>query len=125
MVVNSMTNLVLSTELIITFKEALGIVFWYKNQLKNFLKQHISHLEILNQLNWDDNKKKIVSELIDLLVKDLGKYFQDIISLIAGLLQIEDFTHFDNLENGKFKADKAKESINSLKKIILQSKQLQ
>ncbi|MFS0824797.1 hypothetical protein [Bacillus sp. 1P02SD] len=110
-------NKKIKSPLITALKEALSNVFWYKYQLKNFLIHCISNPSILTELNWNDYKRNIVSELVDYLVEN--QEMSDILTLIEKLIRFDDFTHLENLDGGKYKAIKAKETVKTLKKIAL------
>ena len=46
-------------------KEALGLVYWYKSDLRSFLSQCLSDPQVLARLNWNQYKRNIVATLID------------------------------------------------------------
>ena len=108
----------ISSAAINALKEALTHSYWYKRDLKNFLHNSISDPSILAKLNWDNNKRDIVSYLVDYLILNQKHYRDDLLNLMFEVTQITDFSHLEKIvDGGAKKAKDAKGSIEALKKI--------
>jgi hypothetical protein len=101
---------------ILSLKEALTSVYWYKSDLRSFLLHTLSDASLLARLNWDDYKRNIVSTLVDHLARHEDRYQRELIRLMAEVAQINDFSHLRRLEDGEDKEQRAKESIDALRK---------
>ncbi len=98
-------------------KEALTNIYWYKSDLRSFITNTITNPQILALLNWEDYKRNIASRLVDLLLKNKNTLINDLLRLISEITKINDFSHLENLEDGKAKADKAKRAVEALRKL--------
>lgn len=99
-------------------KEALCNVFWYKNNLKSFLLNCVYNKAIVNNVNWENYKRQIVSDVIDGLCENQDKNLGDIRRLLSEVIKMDNFRHLEQLEDGKRKADRARVAVNDLKRII-------
>lgn len=98
-----------------SLKEALTQVYWYKSNLRSFLSQCLSDPAVLSRLNWDDYKRNIVGTLVDHLAMNEEVYQMDLIRLMSEVCNITDFSHLEQLEDGKEKAINAKASVEALR----------
>ena len=112
------TNKVISPIAINALSEALTSIYWYKSELRSFLTHTISDTTILSKLNWEDYKRNIVSTLVNFLAKHQDTYKNDLLRLITEVCKMDDFSHLAQLEDGKEKAKKAKQTIEALRKQI-------
>lgn len=108
----------LSPAALVSLKEALCAVYWYKSDLRAFLQQCLSHPAILATLNWDGYKRQIASDLVDYLVRGEDKYLGDLTKICYELCAITTFTHLEQLEGGSQKAQRAKAAITQLKTLV-------
>lgn len=99
-------------------KEALCNIYWYKSDLKSFLISCINSKDIIYGVNWDNYKRQIVSDIIDELVSDQGKYLGDIRRLLYEVSRMESFRHLEQLDDGRRKAERARQSVLELKRMI-------
>lgn len=99
-------------------KEALCNVFWYKNNLKSFLLNCVYNKSIVNNANWENYKRQIVSDVIDDLCENQEKYLGDIRRLLSEVSKMDNFRHLEQLEDGRRKAERARTAVNDLKRII-------
>jgi hypothetical protein len=96
-------------------KEALTSVFWYKQDLKNFLILSLYDVRIVSLLNWDDHKRNIVSQLIEYLVRKEDKHQRQLLQLMIDVVKMTDFSHLERLDDGRNKATRAREDVNVLR----------
>ena len=99
-------------------KEALTNIYWYKSDLRSFIMNTISEPAILSRLNWNEYKRNIVTVLIDFLSRNQDTYQNDLLRLMTEVIKISDFSHLERLEDGKKKAQKAKESVKALEALM-------
>lgn len=99
-------------------KEALTNIYWYKSDLRSFIMNTISEPAILSRLNWNEYKRNIVTVLIDFLSRNQDTYQNDLLRLMTEVIKISDFSHLERLEDGKKKAQKAKESVIALEALM-------
>ena len=104
---------------IVTLKEALANVYWYKADLRSFLSNTLSDPRILSRLDWSDYKRNIVHSLVDYLSRNQNEFQADLLRLMTEVARIDNFSHLARLENGKEKATNAKESIQALQKFTV------
>ena len=109
------TKKVISPVAINALSEALTSIYWYKSELRSFLTHTISDTTVLSKLNWEDYKRNIVSTLVNFLAKHQETYKNDLLRLITEACKMEDFSHLEQLEDGKEKVRKAKQVIEALR----------
>ena len=97
-------------------KEALSTVYWYKNDLKRFLGIALGPGLVVDKLDWDDNKRNIVGNLVDALARDEIRHQSALIQLMNDVAAIDDFSHLERLDAGQLKAENARASVNALRK---------
>jgi len=84
-------------------KDALCVIYWYKNDLRSFL---------------DNYKRQIVSDIIDMLYDNQEKYLGDLRRLLNEVCQMDNFYHLEELEDGNKKVEKAKNAVKALKSLV-------
>jgi len=59
-------NKAISPSALVSLKEALSKIYWYKKELRSFLDFSIKNNAIVSTINWSENSKyETVSQLID------------------------------------------------------------
>src|SRR6266571_4292469 len=96
-------------------KEALSTIYWYKNDLKNFLISALGDTLIVSRFNWDEPKRNIVGNLVDFLAREGGHHQDALIRLMLDVATIDDFTHLEHLEAGQLKAEAARSAVKALR----------
>jgi hypothetical protein len=99
-------------------KEALCSIYWYKSDLKSFLRHTFSNHAILGKTDWDTYKRQIVSDIVDALLADETRNSDDLERLFQEVCKFQSFRHLEQLEDGKKKARIAKESVDALRKLV-------
>jgi restriction endonuclease Mrr len=112
-----LTNKTISPAAIHALKEALTNIYWFRKDLRSFLYYCIKENQILSRINWDDYKRNIVSDLVDLLMKNQIRYQKTILLIMDEIVKMEDFHHLEKLDDGKTKAKNAREAVVSLRKL--------
>lgn len=112
-------NKVVSPSALVSLKEALSKIYWYKKDLRSFLDFSIKNNTIVSTIDWPESTKyEAVSQLIDRMSQRQDIYLDDLLKLINDVCNFNDFDHFDRLEDKdgkKLKAD-AKASVSALRK---------
>jgi hypothetical protein len=99
-------------------KEALTHIYWYKSPLISFLRNTLTNSEVLSLIDPQAYKREIVSTIVDRLARHEDLYQNDLIKLMSETVGIQDFSHLEQLEDGKEKADKARKAVSALKTFI-------
>ncbi|MCU0429189.1 MAG: hypothetical protein MUF42_04385 [Cytophagaceae bacterium] len=110
------TKKVISPVAINALSEALTNIYWYKSELRSFLTHTISDTAILTKLNWSDYKRNIISMLVNFLALNQETYKNDLLRLMTEVCKMNDFSHLEQLEDGKEKSKKAKQTVEALRK---------
>lgn len=103
---------------IVALKEALCSIYWYKADLRGFLQQCLPNRALVGSLNWNNYKRQVVSDLVDILVQDQDRYLRDLTGLCHEVCTLESFTHLEQLEGGVEKAARARSAVAQLKLIL-------
>ena len=98
-------------------KEALCAIYWYKSDLRSFLEQCISDRGVVANADWGAYKRQIVSDVVDALVANQERYLGDLVKLSAAVSEMKTFQHLERLEDGKRKAQWAREAVQALREI--------
>lgn len=108
----------LSPAAIISLKEALCSIYWYKSDLRSFLSNCTGNPTFIASLNWDDYKRQIVTDLIDELTKEQDSHLGALTKLCYEVTNITTFTHLEQLDGGAQKSRRAKEAVAQLKQLV-------
>lgn len=108
-------NKKISPQAILALKEALSVIFWKKEELRDFLKLTLNNNSIVSTINWNVTKRESVKELVERMTNRQDIYKEELINLILAVI---DFTEFPHLEfwdsNGKLRK-KAKNAVEILR----------
>ena len=109
-------------EVIQSLKEALRNIYWYKDDLRLFLNALDLPAGVVAKQGWHDPQEykvviagKILDELIALGEDSVGP----IRRLLQAVLAIRNFDHLSGLEEGPAKVQKARESVETLRGVVL------
>ncbi len=100
-----------------TLKDAMVAAFWYKNELKDFLRASLNNPKIVETLDWNSREKKkrdIVEDLFAKIVRDERSFASDIDCLSRGVLEITHYHSLEKLEDSAYRlaeAAKTKEAL--------------
>ena len=107
----------ISGELLIALKEALASIYWTKSDLKCYIRNTITHQEVIGYVDWEQTKYESCSQLIDYMASKQEMFREDIYTLINSIVQMTDFSHLRRWENGEKLVNKAIASVGRLNKI--------
>jgi hypothetical protein len=95
--------------------EALVAIYWYKGDLERFIRGAVRRPEIISRLTFSDAKRVVAAKLVDLLAADQDGYLPTLLELMAEVSSFADFSHLARLEDGRAKAEHAREAVGALK----------
>lgn len=110
-----MTGKKISPQAILALKEALSVIFWKRDELRDFIKLTISNTTIIGTINWDGNKRVAVKELIERMTNRPDIYKDDLMSLLLAVTDMTDFSHLKFWDEDGSKTRKAKEAVEKLR----------
>ena len=109
-------NKKISPQAIFSLKEALSVIFWKKDDLKDFIKLAINNKAIVGTINWNVTKRESVKELIERMTSLPDIYQEDLINLLLAVTDITDFSYLKFWDEDGSKTKRAKEAIELLRK---------
>lgn len=112
------TKKIVSAVALNALAEALTNIYWYKPDLKRFLLNALSDGRPIAKLNWDDYKRNIAASLVEFLGRNQQTHQADLLRLLKEVSSITDFTHLEQLDDGRVKASKAKATVAALRKHV-------
>lgn len=102
----------------IALKDALCAVYWYKSDLRSFIHACVSDPKVLAKLNWDDYKRQVASDLVDMLSADQDRYVGDLTRLCTQIVAMRSFEHLRQLDGGAEKAKRAEAAVAHLRTLV-------
>lgn len=105
----------ISPNVIFALKEALSVIFWKKNDLKDFIKLSIDNKAIINTVNWDTTKRETVKELIERMINRQDIYEEDLLSLIHSVSDFDNYSHLKYWDDDGSKTKRAKTAVKNLR----------
>ena len=94
-------NKKISPQAILALKEALSLITWKKDDLKDFLKYSMDNPAILGTINWDGTKRESVKELVERMTNRPDFYQTDLMNLILAVTDLNDFPQYKSQRNKK------------------------
>jgi len=108
----------LSPAAVVALKEALGVLYWYKNDLRSFLHECLSDTKTLSLVDWNNPKRQVASDLVDRLVREGPRSVGDLTRLCHEVCSVKSFRHLEQLDGGAEKAARAKAAIAHLNSLV-------
>jgi len=105
----------ISPQAIMALKEALSVVFWKRDDLKDFVKMTIENKAIVGTINWEGTKRESVKELVSRMANWPDIYGDDLMSLLVAVSDFTDFEHLAFFDEDGSKRKKAKEAVQALR----------
>ncbi len=110
-----MTGKKISPQAILALKEALSVIFWKREELRDFIKLSISNTAIIGTINWEGNKRVAVKELIERMTNRPDIYGDDLMSLLLAVTDMTDFSHLKFWDEDGSKTRNAKGAVEILR----------
>ncbi|HEY5123255.1 MAG TPA: hypothetical protein VIK14_05915 [Ignavibacteria bacterium] len=108
-------NKKISPQAVLALKDALPIIFWKKDELKDFVKLTLKNSAIIGTINWDVTKRESVKELIERMTNRPDIYKEDLINLIIAVTDFVDFPHLKFWDEDGSKIKRAREAVQKLR----------
>ena len=105
----------ISPQAILALKEALTVIFWKKDELKDFIKLSLNNTAIVGTINWEGTKRESVKELVERMTNRLDIYNDDLMNLLMAVTDITDFPQLEFWDDDGSKRKKAKEAVTKLR----------
>jgi len=99
-------------------QDALTHVYWYKLDLKRFLVAGLGGTTLVNRVNWDNPKRQIVTDIMEILCSNQETYLGELRFLMKEVSEFRDFNHLERLEDGKHKASEARQAVRKLYELV-------
>lgn len=113
-----MTNKRVSAVALQALKEALTVIYWYKSDLRSFLQNCLADKTVLTHADWNGYKRQVASDVVDWLAADQERNLGDLRRLFHEVVQMTNFRHLEELEDGESKTDKARRAVQALKAVV-------
>lgn len=108
----------LSPIAVVALKDALCSVYWYKGDLRSFLQSCLSDPQLISSLNWENYKRQIVSDLVDILCSQQDRYLSALTKLCYEVSTMASFQHLEQLDGGQEKARRARQAVAHLRTLV-------
>lgn len=107
-----------SPDAVVALQDALAVVYFYKNDLRKFLQACGVDAGLIAQIDWDQYKRLIVSDLLDTLVGRGDGGLPALTKLCRDVASMESFAHLARLEDGDIKVREAEQAVSNLKRLV-------
>ena len=112
-----MKTTVISPTAVHALKEALTKIFWIKRDQQSFIHMCVGNSQILSRIDWNDTKRNISATLIDTLSANQLEHKNDLLNLLANIVEMRDFSHLEKFEDGEEKVKSAKKAVEALRQL--------
>lgn len=102
---------------VVALQDALATAYWYKKDLRAFLRNATNEAALVAQLDWSDYKRNIVGQFVTTMAENQHRYFDQLVSLAFATSEI-DPSNLQSLDDGNAKYSKATEAIARLRQYI-------
>tara|TARA_R110002020_G_scaffold11291_3_gene42617 strand:- start:276 stop:1181 length:906 start_codon:yes stop_codon:yes gene_type:complete len=106
----------ISPQAILALKEALSVITWKKDDLKDFIKYSIDNSAIIGTINWDGTKRESVKELVERMTNRPELYQTDMMNLLLAVTDLTDFPQLEFWDEDGTKKLKAKKAVDKLRR---------
>lgn len=106
----------ISTQEIIALKEALSVIYWKKEDLRDFVKMTLNNSAIISTIDWTATKRESAKELVGRMVNRSDLFENDLKDLILAVIDITDFSYLDFWDDDGLKKKKASFAVENLRK---------
>lgn len=106
----------ISPQAILALKEALSVITWKKDDLRDFIKYSMDNPAIVGTINWDGTKRESVKELVERMTNRLDVYQSDLMNLLLAVTDLTDFPQLEFWDEDGTKRTKAIKAVENLRK---------
>lgn len=105
-------------------RDALASVYWYKPDLRAFLRSALQDApELLRDLDWDQYKIRTVSDLVGRMQARERDFQEQTLRLMQQVSDFQSFDHLARLDDGEEKARRAEAAVAALREWIAPHRQ--
>lgn len=108
-------NKKISPTAILALKEALSVITWKKEDLRDFLKLSMENSAILSTINWSGTKRESVKELVERMTNRADLYQTDLMNLLLAVTDLTEFPQLEFWDDDGSKKAKAKKAVENLR----------
>jgi len=108
-------NKKISATAILALKEALSVITWKKEDLRDFLKLSMENSAILGTINWSGTKRESVKELVERMTNRTDLYQTDLMNLLLAVTDLTEFPQLEFWDDDGSKKAKAKKAVENLR----------
>ena len=109
------SNKKISPTAILALKEALSVITWKKEDLRDFLKLSMENSAILSTINWSGTKRESVKELVERMTNRTDLYQTDLMNLLLAVTDLTEFPQLEFWDDDGSKKAKAKKAVENLR----------
>ena len=106
----------ISAQGILALKEALSVIYWRKENLRDFIKLTLNNSAIVGTIDWTGTKRESVKELVERMTNRTDLYHADLMNLLFAVTDFNDYSHLDFWDDDGSKKKKAKSAVENLRK---------
>lgn len=99
-------------------KDALAKIYWFKSDLKDFLVSALPGHGVTTSIDISRPKREFSSDVVTALFEDQRRYFEDLVSLILAVHDINDPSWLKGLEDGELKYAEAVNALTTLESVV-------
>ncbi|GAA1612006.1 hypothetical protein GCM10009789_77920 [Kribbella sancticallisti] len=111
-----MANKRISTNAYQALRDALPVIYWYKNSFNSYLRTALrQHPELLIGLNFEATKREVSDELVDRLMRDENIYQEATLRLMMEIANMSSFPELNRHEDAESLVVKAEAAVTELR----------
>lgn len=104
-----------SPQAVFALKEALSVIYWKKEELRDFINLTVNNPLMTATINWDGLKRESAKELVDRMIARIDIYYDDLMNLILAVSDFTDFNHLKFWDADGSKTTRARQAVASLR----------
>jgi len=108
----------LTPQAIIALQEALAVIYHFKKDLRRFLETCGVERAVLAQVDWNEYKRQIVSDVFEILLDNPSSSVTVLTNLCHDVAAMDNFSHLAKLEDGARKVAAAQASVAELRRLV-------
>ncbi|MDR3188768.1 MAG: restriction endonuclease [Prevotellaceae bacterium] len=105
----------ISPQSIFALRDALSVIFWKKEDLREFLKLTLDNNPIIATLDWNNTKREIVKEVIERMTIRQDIYQEHLLNLLFFVANFDDFSNLKYWDEDGLKTKAARVAVNNLR----------
>ena len=102
---------------IVALKDALSVMYWFKENLHSFLSQCLEDTSLLDEWDWTMSKRQNVATIVDRLSGNQA-HLADLTRLCTEVSRFSDYSHFQTIKDGHQKAHQGKTAVTRFRKLM-------